>query len=212
MIGRFILLREDDRGLDLPSVSVLGHMPEKGHELEWEGRIYRVRRIRHIEDPDARTSGPHRYSVPMVWCYFISNAINDDSDDAAIIPFAPPVPTGDETLSSDVLPPSLVAVLVLAGYDTIKCQVRFAMRNPGQLVHVRGARSFIVPSSRTLNKLAKHRRNQVIAFIADHFDGQVELPFVDDEESTPTSLPSTPAPTAPPPRPWLRLVTDKADL
>src|SRR5579863_1383499 len=108
-----------------------GH-PAVGEELVIDGVVYVVRRVRHEEDLEARTIS--RYSHAHVFARLAgapdrAAPPSPTSDSALVLPFKVP----REASTSALLPPALVATLVIAGYAQQKIAMRSGWRHLGQL-------------------------------------------------------------------------------
>lgn len=131
-IGGYVVVIE---GPAAPSeyelVGTAGH-PVVGEELVLNSANYMVVRVRHEEDQEARTAA--RYMYPRVFVRVADGSTRQPSpadDEVAVLPFAPP--PEELRSSSAILPPSLVAVLVAAGYAEQKLAYRSGSRQFAQL-------------------------------------------------------------------------------
>jgi hypothetical protein len=107
------ILAEVDR------TTATGH-PAVGEEIVLDNHIYVVERVRHQDDPDARAT--RRYTAPCLYVRRRDGVVRGRRKDAhrapRVLPFTGPRRRHLRGLASVILPSSLVAILVAAGYDT----------------------------------------------------------------------------------------------
>lgn len=209
--GSYTLIREDENGvpLDEPLEVAEDEYPDLGHTVDWDdGLSYRVYDVRHRRDPDERSDDRvtlhcHVFARRVVSSAKLRKAT--PGEEGGLIPLR--VPSGtDGAVSSDILPTGLLSVLVLAGYDTLKIQLRNAKRDNAQMLRATGRGTWIlVKQAWMLSRRAKRYRNELAMFISESWpaagvpNGEVALPFV---HTSSQEL----APSPPPTRPVLRLV------
>jgi hypothetical protein len=103
-----------------------GH-PAVGEEIMLDNHVYIVERVRHQDDPDARST--RRYTAPCLFVRRRDGVVRGRRKDAQrsprVLPIVGPQRRHVRRLVSAILPPSLVAILVAAGYDA---QVRHFQR------------------------------------------------------------------------------------
>lgn len=213
MFAGYVLIREDGNGEQLEPVELTEQgFPAEGQEVEWEDRLYRVYRVRHKLDVDA-VSDDLNHMAAHVWARQIEPppARRNDVSTAPIIPFTAPVRAPDGSFQSAILPPALLSVLVLAGYDTLKIQFRKCRRDISQLIRTNGGTWVMVREAWRLSRLAKRYRNEVSFFINGTGLAASGVPTPTPAESPPKSSPPS-APSPPRARPALRLVPAQPDL
>lgn len=210
-IGSYIAVIEDGpaAGQQHEFIGDTGR-PMGGEPFELDGLLYVVVEARHMEDTEARTT--MRYSFVRVLLRFAGQIVArpGDGDDEAttVLPFAAPT---DGQRTTALLPPSLVAVLVVAGYGEQKVAYRLGRRRLAQLRRGR----WIAAEPATLWRLSRSAKRFMLAAV------DFGLRLSDDELTWSSCVPSRrelqpwsvlqestrdASPQAPSPRPALRLV------
>jgi hypothetical protein len=209
MFGGYILVREDSGNTQLDPVELTEQgCPDIGHEVEWEDRMYRVYRVSHKPDPGAR-SDDSNHMTAHVFARAIGWSPRLGESTSPILPFTQPLRRSDGSFESAILPPTLLSILVLAGYDTAKIQFRTANREYARVVRNQGGTWTLVREAWRLSRVAKRHRNEVVAFI---------VMLESSETSSPVPAPSppnsshSPAPSPRRARPALSLVPAESDL
>jgi hypothetical protein len=113
MFAGYMFIREDGNGEELEPVELTEQgFPAEGQEVEWEGRLYRVYRVRHVPDANA-LSDDLNHMVAHVWARQIEllPASQKDGPTVPLIPFTPPVRASDGSFQSAILPPPLLTIL-----------------------------------------------------------------------------------------------------
>ena len=145
-------------------IGTAGH-PVVGEELVLESANYLVTRVSHEEDEEARTVA--RYTYPRVFVRVAGKRrqVPSTDDDVAVVPFAAP-PKGSRWTAS-IFPPSLVAVLVAAGYAEQKLAYRAGSRQLAQLRRCGGRWMTLTPRDLwRLSRRAKRFMLDATAFAA----------------------------------------------
>lgn len=134
-IGGYVVVIEGEAGpIQHELVADAGH-PIVGEHISLEGENYAVVAVRHEEDPENRAAARHTYArvfVRLAGDRATRPRTPAESKAPRVLPFigsaAPPAST-----TAVILPPSLVAVLVVAGYSEQKIGYRNGRRRVGQL-------------------------------------------------------------------------------
>jgi hypothetical protein len=120
-IGEYRIVIQNMTGEILAQVdrtTATGH-PAVGEEIMLDNHVYVVERVRHQDDPDARST--RRYTAPCLFVRRRDGVVHGRRKDAhrapRVLPFMGPRRRHLRGLSSVIFPPSLVAILVAAGYD-----------------------------------------------------------------------------------------------
>jgi hypothetical protein len=120
-IGEYRIVIQNMTGEILAQVdrtTATGH-PAVGEEIVLDNYVYVVERVRHQDDPDARST--RRYTAPCLFVRRRDGVVRGRRKDAhrapRVLPFLGPRRRHLRGLSSVILPSSLVAILVAAGYD-----------------------------------------------------------------------------------------------
>lgn len=186
-IGSYIVVIEDGpaAGQEHEFIGDTGR-PLAGEPFELDGLLYVVAEARHREDTEARTT--MRYSFVRVLLRFAGHAValpsDGDDERTTVLPFAAPA---DGRRTSTLLPPSLVAVLVVAGYGEQKVAFRLGRRRLAQLRRGR----WIAAEPAALWRLSRRAKRFMLAAV------DFGLGLTDDELTWSSSAPSQPAL-----RPW----------
>jgi hypothetical protein len=213
MFAGYMLIREDGNGEQLEPVELTQQgFPAQGQEVEWDGHVYRVYRVRHKPDPSA-LSDDLNHMAAHVWARRVDTQWERRKDGpvAPIMPFLSPTSLADGFVESAILPPVLLSILVLAGYDTLKVQFRNCRRDFAQLVRTHGGTWVMVREAWRLSRLAKRYRNEVASFLIETALAASGAPTTTPARRPPrSSPPSLPSPRRGDPR--LRLVPARSDL
>ncbi|MCU1282230.1 MAG: hypothetical protein JWM53_5776 [bacterium] len=186
-IGSYVVVIEDGpaAGQQHEFIGDTGR-PHAGEPFELDGLLYVVVEARHQEDTDAHTT--MRYSFVRILLRFAGQAaaLSTDGDEAptTVLPFAGPV---DGPRTTTLLPPSLVAVLVVAGYSEQKVAYRLGKRRLAQLRRGR----WVAADPGTLWRLSRRAKR----FMLEAANFALEL--TDDELTWSSS-----SPLQPELRPW----------
>lgn len=208
--GRYTLIREDENGVALgdPLEVAEDEYPAIGHAIDWDdGSYYRVRDVRHRRDPDERSDDRvtlhyHVYARRIGPSQKATEHRRPDD----IPVFREPAVGVDGRFASDILPAELVSVLVLAGYDSLKIQLRKARRDNAHTLRATGCGAWVlVRRAWDLSRSAKRFRNEVAMFISSSWPDGASGKAQDAAPSARRSSQEL-APSLPPTRPTLRLV------
>jgi hypothetical protein len=218
-IGQYFVTVEDHDGAAIEEHAFVatGH-PSVGEEIMLPSGLHVVVRVRHEEDGEGRTL--QRYSQARV---FVRRGDGSGRaprpagtrENTAVLPFAPPAP---ELATASLLPPSLLAVLVVAGYAEQKAMWRTGWRRVGLLRRVEG-RWAVVAAEQLWRDSRRAKRymleaaawtNALVSWGDLTWPSSSAAPFRPRPPAPAVSAPrgSPPAPTPPPRRapPALRLV------
>lgn len=152
-IGQYFVTVEDSDGnvVEEHELVATGH-PAVGEQILLESGLHVVVRVRHEEDAESRTL--QRYTHARVFVRRVDEASRAptpaEQAEATVLPFAPPPP---DATTSRLLPPSLLAVLVVAGYAEQKASFRLGWRRLGLLQRAEGRWAAI-----TANQLWRYSR------------------------------------------------------
>jgi hypothetical protein len=213
-IGGYIVVVEGtETPLEYELIGTAGH-PTLGEELVLDSAQYVVTRVRHEEDAEARTVA--RYTYPRVFVRVTGGKGRQrpsTDTELAVVPYAPP---GEESRhASAILPPSLVAVLVAAGYAEQKLAFRGGSRQLAQLRRCGGR--WMTLTSRDLWSLSRRAKRFMLdaaAFAAAlssddltwSWSSETGTLQVSEEPSFPREMPRDALRPTRPARPVLRLV------
>jgi hypothetical protein len=176
-IGEYRIVIQDMTGEVLATVdrtTATGH-PAVGEEIVLDNLVYTVERVRHEDDPDARTT--RRYTAPCLFVRRRDGVVRGRRKDAQrsgrVLPFAGPQRRNLDGLTSVILPPSLIAVLVAAGYDTqlrhfqrrSRGAVRLSRVGQGWFVEAGESPSDCLSLAREARK-QRHRAEQLLCRLA----------------------------------------------
>ncbi len=213
-MGEYVIVIEDENGKLLAEVqrtATTGH-PLAGEEIALGGVLHVVHRVRHEDDPEARSS--REYTIARVFVRVRRDGSRKarrhaDADSGPVLPFAPRGPVG-APLDSAILPGPLVAVLVACGYRAQATY--FKSRNRVAAGLYRNGHGWFVENETPeemwrLSRLAKRYCGEVQALIGDSMCDPVTATSPPSIVVSPSLL-CSPTPQASPPsaRPTLRLV------
>lgn len=164
--GYIVVIEAGPTPREYELIGTAGH-PVAGEQIVLESANYVVTRVRHEEDEEARTVA--RYTYPRVFVRVAGRGpqLPMTDSDIDVVPFAPP-PKGSSTA---ILPPSIVAVLVAAGYAEQKLAYRAGSRQLAQLRRCGGR--WMTVTSRELWRLSRRAKRfmlEATAFAAELSD------------------------------------------
>jgi hypothetical protein len=198
-----VLPRDDgESARELCRTATTGH-PVAGDEIVVDGRVYVVERVRHQDDAEASASD-RVYTVAHLFLRACAGgpgrAPSPEASPPEVLPFRPPTPGGDRAIASDILPATLVALLVACGYREQASRFRTGRRVTARLV--RAGHGWLVDGATPaamwrLSRRAKRCYGEAAELIA-------RVPLT---SSCATGAPArAAAPSSPAARPILRLV------
>lgn len=128
--GYVVVVEEGPTAGEYEFIADTGH-PIAGQKVEIDGLVYVVDDVCFREDTEARTATRRSFARVRVRPVGQGDRVTPpDLDKPTVLPFVPP-PAGGR--STAILPPSLVAVLVVAGYAEQKVSYRVCTRRLAQL-------------------------------------------------------------------------------
>ncbi len=194
--GYIVVIGSGSEVIEHELIADAGH-PNVGERIVLDGATYVVVAVQHEEERDSHASARHTYARVFLRPLDSRRAPRprpDGDAPSAILPFvAPPGVDG-----CAILPPALVAVLVVAGYSEQKMVYRTGRRRVAQLLRA-GDRWMALNGADAwrLSRLAKRQLHGAIRFALTLAGGHG--PAVDDDGAT--TLPcAAPARAAAPPR------------
>ena len=203
--GYVVVIENGSEVVEHELIADAGH-PNVGERIVLDSATYAVVAVQHEEDRDSHASARHTYArvflrpidpVPGM------RAPRPDGDaPSAILPFV--VPSSASRCA--LLPSSLVAVLVVAGYSEQKMVYRTGRRRVAQLLRA-GDRWMAMDGAEAwrLSRLAKRQLHAAIRFalaLAGAPDATLDATLDDDRVATSPSV--APASSSPPPAPGPR--------
>lgn len=131
--GEYTVVITDDHSKELKTIdrtASSGH-PQTGSEIPVGGDFRTVYRVRHVPDPDDRTS--REYTVPLVFVREREGPARRPSNDkdCRVVPFRSTALDADT--GSAIFPPMLIAMIVARGYRDQATEFRARMRIATQL-------------------------------------------------------------------------------